>query len=84
MIDKLHARLKQLYPINEMCRLIDAHFARLDGLEQRVCEVLGHELASNGSALLQGMTLLVQQIQEQQRLYRELEQKRDRDYALSR
>jgi FkbM family methyltransferase len=84
MIDKLHARLKQLYPINEMCHLIDAHFARLDGLEQRVCEVLGHELASNGSALLEGMTFLVQQLQEQQRLYQELEQKRDRDYALTR
>ena len=90
---KLHDRLKKLYPMNEVCRLIDAHFARIDGLEERVLSIHPRvdaaergvgDLAASVSALLQGMACLVQQMQQHQRIHQESDQKHDRDYGLHR
>lgn len=77
MAKRLHATLKRLYPMNEICRLIDEHFAGMHGLKQLISDVQARvedRIAANGSSLLQGMIPLVQQVPQQQRMCQELEQ----------
>jgi FkbM family methyltransferase len=89
MVSKLHAKLKQFYPMRDICNIIEGHFAKLDQLDQKV-SINGtnggvfQDIATNDAALLQGVTFLVQQFQQQQTIYQELDQKRERDYAMSR
>jgi hypothetical protein len=71
MAKKLHAALKRLYPMNEMCRLIDEHFAGIHGLEQLLLEFHAkveavNRSAANGLSLLEGMVPLVQRAPQQQ------------------
>ncbi len=89
MVAKLHAKLKQIYPIRDICSIIEGHFAKLDQLDKKVSGggingSVWHDIATNDAALLQAVTFLTQQFQQQQMIYHELDQKRERDYALSR
>jgi len=78
MAKRLHNTLKRLYPMNEICRLIDEHFAGIHGLErllldvQASVEAVGRS-AAGGLGLPQGMTSAVQQTPQQQ-ICQELEQ----------
>ncbi len=132
MVAKLHSRLKQFYPVRDICNIIEGHFAKLDQIDRKVsgngvngaalqdiakankaavgdiarehsailqniasangaalheiATVNGaalQDIAANDAALLQAVTFLVQQAQQQQAIYQQLEQKRERDNAAS-
>jgi FkbM family methyltransferase len=89
MVAKLHATLKRFYPMRNICNILEGHFAKLDQLDHKVSSnnmngAALHDIATNDAALLQGVTFLAQQFQQQQTIYQELDHKRERDYAINR